>query len=643
MLDGRLEHILDDGHFLPEQIDHQAEINTVVPALIDDAGRTLRINFEIVFSDEVTGILDSRKAAEESVDGFLMTAVGFQRFQSCVDDFDLLLYREAECFDVVGFRAHRDDGRSCDRRFRRAFLSRSGRIAAASQFLGQRKRFAIDGMLQLLHKNAGIYGRNLTSADINALHQPFHDIDNQKQQIDEIMRGRDLFLTNIVEQRFRFMRQGIQIVVADNTAIPFHIVEIAEQVIDEGVLFALGLLFQFKQTRIKAGDDIAGLVDEVFQMSFAEGCQGIRRQNGKRGDPFLAGHGRCAVLRRSRRHNGGSNLYRLFGSGFRVGGLLLDNGRRFFRRSGSCGSFFRSRGFRSGSRCSFRRRFCLFSGHDSVDLIDDMVGLHVPFAVGVFEILNHLTQGVGGFENDVHDVGSDNHRALAQFVKNIFRLVRKSVDAIETKETRRAFKGVHGAENVIQQREVVRSFFQLQEIGLDGFEMLLGFGNKICKKFRIKKILAHTIPSLYSKSPRRARKSYRLAQKHLYIPHHFFRLGGLDHIEVGPDVETRLNILFLSFRRKNNDGDILVGILHANIFDERKTVHARHVDVRDDEIDGVKIVQLFHGVEAVLCRADLEAFRLQHESDKVANGFGVVNDQDVLAHDEPACRNLDSL
>ena len=55
------------------------------------------------------------------------------------------------------------------------------------------------------------------------------------------------------------------------------------------------------------------------------------RQNGKRGDPFLAGHGRCAVLRRSRRHNGGSNLYRLFGSGFRVGGRLLDNGRRFFR------------------------------------------------------------------------------------------------------------------------------------------------------------------------------------------------------------------------------------------------------------------------------------------------------------------------
>ena len=70
--------------------------------------------------------------------------------------------------------------------------------------------------------------------------------------------------------------------------------------------------------------------------------------------------------------------------------------------------------------------------------------------------------------------------------------MRKQIDTVQTKKPGGALERVHGPENFIQQIEIVRRLFQLKQIGLDGFQVLFGFNDKIRDKFRIEKILAHT-------------------------------------------------------------------------------------------------------------------------------------------------------
>jgi hypothetical protein len=52
---------------------------------------------------------------------------------------------------------------------------------------------------------------------------------------------------------------------------------------------------------------------------------------------------------------------------------------------------------------------------------------------------------------------------------------------------------MHGAENFVEQRKIVRRFFQFQQIRLYGLKVLFGFNDEIRKQFRIHEILAHTI------------------------------------------------------------------------------------------------------------------------------------------------------
>ena len=70
--------------------------------------------------------------------------------------------------------------------------------------------------------------------------------------------------------------------------------------------------------------------------------------------------------------------------------------------------------------------------------------------------------------------------------------MRQQIDAVQAEKAGSSLEGMHGPKNFIQQIEIVRRLFQLKQIGLDGFQVFLGFDDKIRDKFRIEKILAHT-------------------------------------------------------------------------------------------------------------------------------------------------------
>ena len=87
----------------------------------------------------------------------------------------------------------------------------------------------------------------------------------------------------------------------------------------------------------------------------------------------------------------------------------------------------------------------------------------------------------------------DHHFALAQGIENVLGTVGNLIDPVQAEKTRGALQRMHGAEDLVEQGKIVRCLFQFQKIGFDGFEMLSRFCNKICKKFWIKHVLAHTV------------------------------------------------------------------------------------------------------------------------------------------------------
>lgn len=120
-----------------------------------------------------------------------------------------------------------------------------------------------------------------------------------------------------------------------------------------------------------------------------------------------------------------------------------------------------------------------------------------------------------------------------------------------------ALEGVHGPKNFIEQRQIVRGFFKLQKIGLDGLQMFFGFRNKVGKKFRIEKVLAHThtlVCNATAAGMVTCWFPYRLTQQHLYVADHFFGLGRFDHIQIGAKAHAGLDIFFLPLGGKDKDG-----------------------------------------------------------------------------------------
>src|SRR5690606_19990343 len=125
---------------------------------------------------------------------------------------------------------------------------------------------------------------------------------------------------------------------------------------------------------------------------------------------------------------------------------------------------------------------------------------------------------------------------------------------------------------------------------------------------------------------------YRLAEQHLYVLDHLFRLSGLDHVEVGPEAHAHLDVLLLPFGGEYHDGKVTIGILLTHGLDEREAVHAGHVDVGDDEVDALGRIELFETVKSVFRRGHLEAFLLHDEGDEVTDGLRIVDDEYMLAH-----------
>jgi len=361
------------------------------------------------------------------------------------------------------------------------------------------------------------------------------------------MGGRDLALANIVEQGFCFVRERIQFAVADNAAVALHVVEETENIVDQFIT-ANGIFFQIQQGACEVFDGVVGLIDKIFQVPFTKGGEGICRQIGQRLHPLFARHGRKLFF-----VCGGSGWVVVAALAIRLRSfirrrLFITGGRLFNNRGRFDNLFWLRRCFRLSGH---RLRRC-FASHDGIDLSHDVPNLHFAFGVGGFKIVDHLAQGIGGCQDDIHDLRGHNHCAFAQFVQNILRLVRQLIDAVQPQKTRCALEGVHGPKDIIQQSKIVRRLLKLKKVRLDGFEMFFGFRDKIGEKFRIKKFLAHNLYLYMAESTLLPELdtyclSYRLSQKHLYITDHFFRLRRFYHIQVGSEAHACLDVLFLPF------------------------------------------------------------------------------------------------
>ena len=260
---GFIHHIINDGHLLRKQVYHKAKIDAAGAALVHDAGGALGIDFDVREAHEAAGVFDGYQATVDGVDGILVRAVFFQGFQCGVDDFHLLAHGDAKGLSVVTLGAYRDDGGRhhfhwvvgflcC--RFR--LLSRGGlRVClpvalGCQQLIGQGNGPPGQGRLQLAHHGFGFKGGHLPTAHVDFLDQGFHHVHHQQEQIDELMAGGDFALPHVVEQCFGLVGQGIELVVADDAAVALHIVEEAEEVVDQ-ICFAGGVFFQFQEAVIQ--------------------------------------------------------------------------------------------------------------------------------------------------------------------------------------------------------------------------------------------------------------------------------------------------------------------------------------------------------------------------------------------------------
>ena len=109
------------------------------------------------------------------------------------------------------------------------------------------------------------------------------------------MGGRNLALTNIVEQSFCFVGKGIKFGVADNATVALHVMEKAEDIVDQFIA-ANGIFFQIQQGIGKIFDGIVGFINKIFQVAFAKGRERVCRNFGQGEHPFLARYGRASRI-----------------------------------------------------------------------------------------------------------------------------------------------------------------------------------------------------------------------------------------------------------------------------------------------------------------------------------------------------------
>jgi hypothetical protein len=116
-------------------------------------------------------------------------------------------------------------------------------------------------------------------------------------------------------------------------------------------------------------------------------------------------------------------------------------------------------------------------------------------------------------------------------------------------------------------------------------------------------------------------------------------LEGLLHVPLGAHLQAADRVLFLSFRRDDDDRNGLVGLLLLHALEELEAVHDRHVDVEEDEVDALLLAELVqrlqpvHGADelAVLVAGEEELVHLVDER-------RVVDGEDLPQHRLLSCR-----
>ena len=304
--------------------------------------------------------------------------------------------------------------------------------------------------------------------EVDAVDQGLKHVHGQEQKVHQGGADGRFALAHGVEQRFGFVGQAVKLLEPDDSAVAFEVVEIPKQVVDQ-VGLPFRVLFHLKKAVGKIGNVFFGFFDKVAQVPFAKGGEGVFGHVGKAFYPglYVAGLTNAGIGRRGGRAF--RRCFRFFFFFFFFFGVVIT----FVIVFG--GAFFLGGG-RSGGN---HGRAVGLAGHDGVQSGYDAGGIHVAFGAGGVQVVDHLAQGVGGGQNGVHNLAGDGHGPFAQLVKDVLGLVGEAVHEVQAQKAGSPFEGVHGPEYLVEQRKVVRGFFKLQQVRLDGFEVFSGFNDKI--------------------------------------------------------------------------------------------------------------------------------------------------------------------
>ena len=86
------------------------------------------------------------------------------------------------------------------------------------------------------------------------------------------MRHRKFTLPGAVEQCFRLVSKSVKLLVINDSAIPFQVMKVAEQIVDKLFVFPW-IPFQFQQAAVEIFRIFPRFVDKILQVSFPKGCE----------------------------------------------------------------------------------------------------------------------------------------------------------------------------------------------------------------------------------------------------------------------------------------------------------------------------------------------------------------------------------
>ena len=102
----------------------------------------------------------------------------------------------------------------------------------------------------------------------------------------------------------------------------------------------------------------------------------------------------------------------------------------------------------------------------------------VALLSGCFDVGEDGFDGVDRLEDERGHLRSELALAVAQLAQDIFRDMRDAAQLVEAEEARRSLDGVHGAEDIGQQRGVVGTLFELHQLAIEIGQVLAALDQK---------------------------------------------------------------------------------------------------------------------------------------------------------------------